>query len=157
MDEDPTLDLGSYFLDYDTYGGDTTIDVVGEMVYGNPPINTALNPEELAAHGIFDTYYKEYSFELNPDNRATLYNSMDYPGGPVDDDLGTLYYQAFEVDASDLGSGYYLHFDLYTKDGEAVDKFAPFSHDVTHTPVPASVILGMLGLGVVGLKLRKFA
>ncbi len=164
MDEFPALDLGSYFLDYGTYGadgGDTTIDVVGEMDYGNPPINAALNPDELAAHGIFDTYYKEYAFTLDPGNTATLYNSMDNPGGPVDDDFGTLYYQAFEVDASGLNPGTFLHFDLFTKiDGSelaVVDKFAPFSHDVTHTPVPGAVLLGLLGLGVAGVKLRKYA
>ena len=41
-------------------------------------------------------------------------------------------------------------------DADGIAKFAPFSHNVL-TPVTASVILGMLGLGVVGLKLRKFA
>ncbi len=167
MDEFPAPgpELGSYFLDYGTYGddgGDTTIDVVGEMDYGNPPINAALNPDELAAHGIFDTYFKEYLFTLDSDNTAILYNSMDDPGGPgPDPDPGSLYYQAFEVDASGLDPGTFLHFDLYTKiDGSelaVVDKFAPFSHDVTHTPVPGAVLLGLLGLGVAGVKFRKFA
>lgn len=32
-----------------------------------------------------------------------------------------------------------------------------FSHDATVVPVPAAVLLGMLGLGAAGLKLRKYA
>ena len=154
--------LGSYILefpallDFPANPDSTTIIVAEDMDYGNPPINAALNPDELAAHGIFDTYYLEYAFTLDPGNTAILYNSMDDPGGPGPDP-GSLYYQAFEVDASGLDSEYFLHFDLYTKDGLVVDKFAPFSHDVTHTPVPGDVLLGLLGLGVAGVKLRKFA
>jgi len=40
---------------------------------------------------------------------------------------------------------------------DTIDKFAPFSHDVTHAPVPGAVLLGLLGLCVAGVKLRKFA
>jgi hypothetical protein len=127
------------------------------MKYGTPPIEEYLKQNDLPSHGIYETYFHEYSFMLNLNNRATLYNSMITPGGPTDNPTGTLYYQAFDVDVSGLTSGYTMHFDLYTKSSPTVDMFAPFSHDLLATPVPASVILGMLGLGVVGLKLRKFA
>ena len=145
----PGPDLGSYVFD------GSTLSVVGDMMYGTPPIEEHLKQNGLPSHGIYKTYFDEYSFMLNLDNKATLYNSMVTPGGPTDNPLGTLYYRAFEVDVSGLASGYVMHFDLYTLGSPYVDKFAPISHDVT-TPVPAAVILGILGLGVVGLKLRKF-
>lgn len=147
---EPGPDLGSYVFD------GITLDIVGDMTYGNPPLEEYLKQNDLPSHGVYETYFHEYSFTLDPDNKATLYNSMVTPGGPSDDPLGTLYYQAFDVDVSGLISPYQMHFDLYTKSSPYVDKFAPFSHTVT-TPIPASVILGMLGLGVVGLKLRKYA
>lgn len=152
----PGPDIGSYYFDADYFDGGT-YDVVGDMKYGTPPLELFLKQNDLPSHGVYETYFHEYSFELNLDNKATLYNSQDFPGGPTDNPLGTLYYQAFDVDVSGLISPYQMHFDLYTKGSPYVDKSAPFSHDVTTTPVPASVILGMLGLGVVGLKLRKFA
>ena len=150
---DPGPVLGSYFID------GVEKDVVGDMIYGTPPIEDYLKQNDLPSHGIFETYYHEYSFVVFEPNTATLYNSQDTPGGPTPNPLGTLYYEDFEIDISGLAHGYALHFDLYTKNPLSleIDKFAPFSHDVLATPVPASVILGILGLGVVGMKLRKFA
>jgi len=150
-ESDPGPDLGSYDFDGSTFN------VVGTMDYGIPPIGLVSPPGLLPPHGVYETYYREHEFTLDLNNRATLYNSMVTPGGPTDNPLGTLYYQAFEVDASGLDSGYVLHFDLYTKGSLSIDKFAPFSHDLVHTPIPASVILGILGLGVAGWKLRKYA
>ena len=151
----PGPDLGSYIFDGTSY------DIVGTgegaMKYGTPPLEEFLKQHDLPSHGVYETYFHEYSFELDLDNNAPLYNSMVTPGGPDLSAGGTLYYQAFSVDASGLDPDYELHFDLYTKGSPYIDKFAPFSHDLTTTPVPASVILGILGLGVVGLKLRKFA
>ena len=53
----------------------------------------------------------------------------------------------------DPGAGTSLRVALFVQnlgeDGEFSDMFV--------TPIPTSVVLGMLGLGVVGLKLRKFA
>ena len=146
--------LGSYIFDGDT------INVTEHMVYGTPPVDTVLNKDQLAAHGIFDTYYYEHAFNLDNDKRIGVYNVQDDPGDPGQfppNPDGPLYYQDFYVDASGLASGYFLHFDLYTKGSPSIDQFAPFSHDLTHAPVPGAVLLGMLGLGVVGLKLRKFA
>ncbi len=155
---DPPPDLGSIF-----FAGEE-IDVAGEMTYGTPPIEVDLASKDLPSHGIFETYYFERSFTLDPAKRAALYDSQFAPGGPlpvVAD--GPLYFQDFEVDISGLYPGYGIHFDLYTyrwdeRRGEYVlAEKAPFSHDVTAIPIPASVILGILGMGVVGLKLRKFA
>jgi hypothetical protein len=148
----PDPDLGFYTLDGDIFK------VVSDMEYGIPPIGLVSNPGLLPPHGVYETYYIEHEFLLGPlDENTTLYNSQYNPGGPDLDADGSLYYRAFDVDISGLASGYFLHFDLYTKGSLPIDKFAPFSHDLTTTPVPASVILGMLGLGIAGLKLRKYA
>jgi len=149
--EPPGPDLGSFDFEGITY------DVVGDMIYGTPPIEDWLKQNDLPSHGIYETYFYEFEFQLDPLKRAALYDSQVSPGGPgpyVAD--GPLYYQDFDVDVSELSSTYNLHVDLYTKGLDSIDKFAPFSHDFV-TPIPASVILGILGLGVVGLKLRKFA
>jgi hypothetical protein len=150
---EPPPDLGSF-----TFDG-MLINAVSDMEYGSPPLNTILNKDQIAAHGIYDTYYEEFGFVLGPEyENATLYNSMITPGGPNLCADGPLYYRAFEVDVSALASEYAIHFDLYTKSPEgSMSQFAPFSHDLVTTPIPPSVILGLLGIGVAGLKLRKYA
>ena len=142
-------DLGSFDFDGITYN------VVGTMTYGTPPLEEYLS-DELPPHGVFETYFYEYDFTLLPSNRAVLYNSMDTTDGLVPDPGGALYYEDFNVDVSNLDNRYTLTFDFYTKDADGISQFAPFSHNVV-TPTPGAVILGMLGLGVAGIKLRKFA
>jgi len=158
-------DLGSYEFDgkiFNVTQGGADYD---PMEYGVPPLEEFLQQNSLPSHGIYDTYYREHQVFLDPTKLQILYNSQDFPGGPDQFDPnpnpeGDLWYQAFEVDATGLEyPPYRLHFDFYTTDAETgyITAFAPFSHDVLATPIPASVILGILGLGVVGLKLRKFA
>ena len=142
-------DLGSFDFDGITYN------VVGTMTYGTPPLEEYLS-DELPPHGVFETYFYEYDFTLLPSNRAVLYNSMDTTDGLVPDPGGALYYEDFNVDVSNLDNRYTLTFDFYTQDADGIGQFAPFSHNVV-TPTPGAVILGMLGLGVAGIKLRKFA
>lgn len=150
----PTLDLSGALP---PGNGDSTINVVGEMVYGTPP---AWDPVDLPSHGVFETYYTEIPFTFSGDNRAVPYNSQDYPGGlVVGDPTDTLLYEAFAVDASNFNFGdneFYLHFDLYTVIDGKLEK-APFSHDLTVVPVPAAVWLGIIGMGMAGIKLRKYA
>lgn len=144
--------LGSYDFDGDTK------EVVGDMIYGTPPLDEYLISKGLPGHGVFDTYYREHSFNLDSAPTTAIYNSQDYPGGPNPAiTSGPLYYRAFNINALGLASGYVLHFDLYTKIDGGIDKFAPFSHDVTHAPVPGALLLGLLGLSAAGMKLRKHA
>jgi len=164
----PDPDLGFF-----TFDG-ATINVTSNMEYGTPPMEVLSENKDLPGHGIFETYYFEHEFTLDlddPDKRALVYNSQDTQNGPfvastVDPD-GDLYFEDFEVDISGLVDSefYSLHFDLYTqvwdekKEAYVLGDKAPFSHDLTatHAPVPGAVLLGMLGLGVAGVKLRKFA
>jgi hypothetical protein len=128
------------------------------MHYGAPPIDATRHPDEVARHGVFDTYYYEHGFMLDGTKTSGLYNTQDHQGGPISGE-GILY-EEFAVDLSNLHPDYAIHFDFYTKQPDGtLEHFAPFSHDLitTHAPVPGAVLLGVLGLGVVGLKLRKFA
>jgi len=153
---DPAPDLGSFVL------GSLTIDVTGDMVYGTPPLDVDLDPKDLADHGIFETYYYEQPFTLDPAKTTGLYNSQDTPGGPsvAGSDL---YYQDFKVDVSGVASGYTIHFDLYTmktieRQGELVNviaDFAPFSHDLETVPTPGALMLGVMGIGMVNSFLRR--
>jgi hypothetical protein len=160
-DEPPIL--GSFTIDYydDGFATSTIVYVVGDMEYGIPPLNLLIedpqNPGLLAPHGIFETYFYELEFTLDPSGTTTPYNVQDDPGGPTRfPPGGDLWYQEFDIDATNLSDDYFLHFDLYTTGSGIVD-FAPFSKDAQHTPVPGAVLLGILGLGVAGIKLRKFA
>jgi hypothetical protein len=149
--------LGSF-----TFAGNT-VNVTNDMIYGVPPAETfmALDPGDLAKHGMYPTYFIEIPFAFTAGNTASAYNSQDNPGGPTPDPLGTLYFASFAVDTTNLAAGYGIHFDLYntiTRLGGDVDRrlFAPFSHDAeccTKVPEPGTVLLvgaGLLGLGVVG-------
>jgi hypothetical protein len=166
-------DLGSI-----VFGG-TTIAVTGDMVYGTPPIESSnlFDPQDLAKHGIYDTYYYEYAFKFDPTAQVVPYNTQNTDGsGPTfDSSLGDYNYmlaQAFAVDMSGLADGYELHFDLYSTDvvtkcathhhntvchdDTVIDQFAPFSHDAGtgtggQVPEPGSIVL--MGAGLLGLAL----
>ncbi|HBG45513.1 MAG TPA: hypothetical protein DDW94_00825 [Deltaproteobacteria bacterium] len=143
-----STDLGSF-----TFNG-TTIDVTADMVYGVPPLeaNLAFDANDLSKHGIFPTYFAEFEFTFDPNNTATAYNTQDDAGeGPTPDPNGTMYFEDFLVDVSNLDGDYTIHFDLYTKDGVEGDidrdEFAPFSHDAESGPrqVPEPSTLLLLG------------
>ena len=149
--------LGSF-----TFGG-TNVDVTSGMTYGTPPIElggvATTDPGDLAPHGTYPTYFREFVFTFNPLNTSSVYNTALTPGG-IQAGTGLLY-AAFTVDRSLLNSPYQLHFDLYNESfklrtGDTdVNRFAPFSHDAGTTtrgvPEPSTALLmgvGLLGFGV---------
>ena len=162
----------------------STINVTADMEYGAPPLETAIEWEsgDLAKHGIYETFFKEFSFTFNTANLIEAYNSMDRtiagdsidltpytpPVGASGENLG-MYYAAFDIDTSGLDSDYTIHFDLYNTKvqkkltGLSINDFAPFSHDAESghnypMPEPSSMLLlgsGLLGLGLFGRKLLR--
>jgi len=146
-----------------------TVNVTGDMTYGNPPLETILGGAEhdggdLGPHSIFPTYFAEQMFTFSAGNQSGVYNTQDDAGlGPQ---AGTgMYYKKFDFDISGLAAGYGLHFDLYNEKIKSsgdidINKFAPFSHDagaMVMTPIPEPETYAMLiaGLGLLGFVARR--
>lgn len=139
-----------------------TIDVTADMVYGTPPAEANIMHDggDLGNHSIYPTYFFEYGFYFNSANTTSLYNVEDEAGrGLVG--AGSLVYQSFALDMTNLGAGTGIHFDLYNESVRSgdidADQFAPFSHDAEYIPgatvesVPEPSTLGLMGLGMFSL------
>ena len=69
------------------------------------------------------------------------------------------------VDADDFDHGNMVVFQYYVPYGSlqeflaagTMDAYGLLNAEIYSTPIPAAVLLGVIGLGVVGLKLRKYA
>ncbi|BCR05299.1 hypothetical protein DESUT3_23680 [Desulfuromonas versatilis] len=178
----PKVSFGQDFNAHFTVDG-KTINATEDMNWGNPPIENLdiVQPhdgKDLGPHDIFNTYFFEFEFQFNSDNKIVAYNTQSEPGANFDSSQtslkNTAYYAAFQFDTTgligvDAGNDLLLHFDLYSKkpgNNGALDidrdLFAPFSHDASTiaapVPEPGSLLFfsaGLIGLGLF-LRRRKF-
>ena len=122
----------------------------GYTVTSSMPAGASGRPTDLPWHGPFPTYYWEYEFQFTGDRRVVPYDVAD-PGDPVPA-VGTGFYAAyftFDVSALLALEGVdAVHFDFYGYDGDKIRK-APFSHDASAVPEPATMLL--LGSGLLSL------
>lgn len=160
-----------------------TVNVTSDMTYGNPPLETYVTQlfeaGDLAQHGVFPTFFSEFSFSFNSSNQINQYNTQDRAinSGSIDltpvSTVG-MYYAAFSVDVSNLDPNYVIHFDLYNEELVAVyqgnknngtllgydvdvSQFAPFSHDAESAPaeVPEPATFLLFGAGLAGFATLK--
>ena len=117
---------------------------------GAPPLS---DPNDLAPHGIFDTYFEIYEFNFDG---ALVGISDTQPGGTG---TGMGYLELFDITINSLADSVSsLHFDLYTvqtADPGLVEAFAPFSHDADAVPEPSSALLFGVGGLVASVALRR--
>src|SRR5436190_4037817 len=58
--------------------------VTEDMIYGTPPLENLdahADPGDLAPHGVFPTFFQEFSFQFAPTNRTVTYDSSVHPSG----------------------------------------------------------------------------
>ncbi len=122
--------------------------------WGAPPIE---DPNSLASHGIYNTYFEVYEFVFN----GSLGLISDQQQGETGSGQG--FTESFDVDILALTGITGLHFDLFTVSGDGVyvpgttlskdlvKAFAPFSHDAEYAQVVEPATLGLLGMGMLGL------
>jgi hypothetical protein len=118
--------------------------------YGAAPMS---DPNSLAPHSIFDTYYEVYAFTFD----GPLDTICDTQPGQTG--CGEGYFEYLDIQVGALPDGVEgLHFDLYTLNSlDQVEGFAPFSHDAETGLVPepsAALLFGVGGL-IAGTTLRR--
>jgi hypothetical protein len=117
-----------------------TVNVASGMTLGNPG---------LPPHGVYNTYYKGFSFTFNSSHKITPYDTSTDAGHPASHASlsGSGFYNQFSIDLSGLSDNVEVWFDFYHKNTSgAVDAKAPFSHDVFTVPEPTGFVLTGIGL-----------
>ena len=134
-------------------GNGTTL-TIAESGLGAPP---ASDPNDLAPHGIFDTYFEVYALAdptawtatTVPDTQPGQTGTAPGFVQTINMNVASMVAEGIHVDAFICGEGESLS-------GCTVRSFAPFSHDATYVPVPPAVWLFGSGLlGLVGIARRK--
>ena len=133
--------------------------------YGRPPVE---DPNSLAPHGIYDTYFEIFEFQF--DGAIGLISDTQ----PGQSGTGQGYNEGFSISWTDDTGGNVdgLHFDLFTVQGDGryvpggspdrnlVYSFAPFSHDAENHPpeeppvppeaIPEPSTVALLAVGLIG-------
>jgi hypothetical protein len=147
--------LGSFTFDnLSDQNKQVTVNATQDMAYGVPPQETLIGKDanDLSTHGIYETYFKEFSFTFSKSLTSFPIDAQEKPDAVPGEGSG-MYYVPFLVNTSGLASGYAIHFDLYSvklgtgkdviKDID-IDSFAPFSHDAegpAAVPEPGTIVL----------------
>ncbi len=131
--------------------------------YGAPPLN---DPNSIASHGIFDTYFEIYEFQFN--DSLTMIGDTE----PGRNGVGNGFAETFDITINSLLDGVTgLHMDLFTVSGDGiydpdapldsslVNAFASFAHDADFVddavaPVPAPPGLALAVAGLVAVSIR---
>jgi hypothetical protein len=121
-----------------------------ESGYGAPPVS---DPNSLAPHSIFDTWYEIYEFSFN--DAAVMISNTQPPGGG--DAMG--FCEELTITINSMAAGVTgVHMDLFTMENSGdisetnVNAFAPFSHDAEKVPsVPEPGSLLLLSIAMVGM------
>jgi len=149
---------GTYWVDVAITPKTTTPQNLGSFTFNGTPVNVTsgmtLGNPGLPPHGVYNTYYKEFSFTFNSSNKITPYDVSTDAGHPVThvNPTGSGTYNQFLVDLSGLSENVEVWFDFYHKNTSgAVDANAPFSHDVFSVAVPEASTSILLLFGLVAM------